>query len=323
VPGPRRDHGELAAIERLRAALAPPPPGETWIGDDAAVVAAPPGAGTGLVLAVDAVVAGVHADLDLVSPADVGWKALATSVSDLAAMGAEPWRAVVSVTGASSAVLDGLYEGLAAAAAEYRCPIVGGDLTAGPVLVVSVAVTGYVPGGAADGPGDQPSEPGPVGRGGARPGDRLYVTGRLGASAAGLAALRRGERSGPLVAAHRRPRARLAEGRAARRAGARAMIDVSDGLALDLWRLCAASGVGADLTAVPVATGATRDEALSGGEDYVLVVAVPPDVDLVTIFSGGGLPPPLPIGLVTDAAAGTLRLDGEDLEPAGYRHDLG
>jgi len=133
-------NGELAAIETIRRGLPPPPAGETWIGDDAAVVAGP--AGSSLLLAADAVVEGVHFDLDLVDAADVGWKALAVNVSDIAAMGGRPLHALVTVVGASAFMIEGLVRGLAEAAAAYDCAIVGGDLSSGPCLVVSVAITG-------------------------------------------------------------------------------------------------------------------------------------------------------------------------------------
>ena len=133
-------NGELAAIETIRRGLPPSPAGETWIGDDAAVVAGP--AGSSLLLAADAVVEGVHFDLDLVDAADVGWKALAVNVSDIAAMGGRPLHALVTVVGASAFMIEGLVRGLAEAAAAYECAIVGGDLSSGPCLVVSVAITG-------------------------------------------------------------------------------------------------------------------------------------------------------------------------------------
>ena len=274
--------GEFAAIARISARLGTAPSGEVWAGDDAAIVAI--GAGT-VVAAADALVAGVHADLALTSLADFGWKALAVNVSDLAAMGCRAARALVTVSGAPVTDLDALYEGLVEAAEAFGCPIVGGDLTGGPTLVVSVSVMG-------DGSG----VPGPVLRSGARPGDRLWVTGPLGGAAAGLRALREG-RDRPLVrAAHARPVPRVAEGMAARRLGATAMIDVSDGFAADLGHLLDASGVGCVLDRVPVAAGASQADALGGGDDYELVWSCPPQVDAVAEFEALGLRPPVPIG---------------------------
>lgn len=298
-------------VSLLAARLPSAPAGEVWIGDDAAVLPAPDGY---LLLTVDTVVEDVHFDPALASPADVGWKALSTSVSDLAAMGGTPLRAVVAATFPDPAVLDAVYDGLLAAAAETGCPVAGGDLSAGPALVISVAATGSVPEG----------EPGPVLRSGASPGDRVWVTGPLGSSAAGLAALRGGRGADPdrsrLVEAHLRPRARLAEGRAARRAGASAMIDLSDGLGIDLARLATASGVAVELGAVPAAEGATEAEARGGGEDYELAFCAPERVDVAGAFTAAGLAPPLEIGRCTEGPPGAVLLKGRPLEAAGYEH---
>ena len=163
-------------METIRRALPESPDGETWIGDDTAVVAAP--VGGSLLLAADVIVEGVHFDFAIVEPADVGWKSLAVNVSDIAAMGGKPLHALVTVVGAGASMIAGLARGLAEASVAYGCAVVGGDLSAGPRLVVSVAITGSAPPGRA------------VLRSGARPGDSLFVTGPLGSSAAGLRALR-------------------------------------------------------------------------------------------------------------------------------------
>ncbi|HWC12173.1 MAG TPA: AIR synthase related protein, partial [Acidimicrobiales bacterium] len=167
---------ELAIIERLRTRLVDPE-GRPWIGDDAAVVPGPSG---DLLLAADAVVAGVHADLALVGLDDLGWKALVVNVSDIAAMGGRPTHALTTVAGPLDDIdVDLLYDGLTAAAEAYDCPVVGGDLSSAPVLVVAVAVVGDA----------GPVPPPPVPRSGARPGDTLFTTGPLGSAAAGLALL--------------------------------------------------------------------------------------------------------------------------------------
>ena len=183
--------GEFEAITRLSSYLPPAPPGEVWVGDDAAVLEIPArrvadyastvaqGPGMRLLLAADAVVAGVHADLALTTVEDLGWKAVSANLSDIAAMGGWPGHAVVTVAGGPDIDLDALYVGIGAAATEYGCPVVGGDLVSADGLVVSVAVTGYVEGPA-------------VLRSGALPGDPLWVTGPLGGSAAGLRFLRSG-----------------------------------------------------------------------------------------------------------------------------------
>ena len=300
---------ELAAVERLTGRLGTGRAGEVWLGDDAAVLS---GEGGPLLLATDLVVEGVHFDRRLSSLADVGWKVLTANVSDAAAMGGRARRAVVAVAGAFGDELEALYDGLCAASEAYGCPVVGGDLSdAGPGggLVVAVTVLGTTDGRPA------------VRRSGGRPGDRVYVTGPLGAAAAGLRRLQAGEADVPahLVAAHRRPVARAAEGVAAATAGARAMLDVSDGLGIDLDRLCRASGVGAELDQVPVAEGATQAEALGGGEDFELLVAVPAEVDLAARFAASGLRPPLELGVLV-AGRGRRLLRGEPLAADGYRH---
>ncbi|MDE3085786.1 MAG: thiamine-phosphate kinase [Acidobacteriota bacterium] len=310
--------GEFATIARLARLVAGrgrgPEEGETWIGDDAAVLRPRE---RWMVLTTDLVVAGVHGDLTVMGVDDLGWRAFVASVSDVAAMGGRPSHAVVSVAAAGGADVEGLYEGIAAAAEEYDCPVVGGDLSGmggtgeGPPLVVSVARTGEV----AD-------DPPPVRRSGARAGDSLFVTGPLGASAAGLRALRAGRGHDPLADAHRRPRARVAEGDAARRAGAGAMVDVSDGLVGDLGRLASASGVGFELARVPVAAGADPDDALGGGEDYELVIATARPDTLVEHFAAVGLRPPLLIGTcVADVDRRTL--EGRPVPAGGWEHTFG
>jgi thiamine-monophosphate kinase len=250
------------------------------VGDDAAVVAPPSGP---LLLAADAIVEGVDFDHPYV-PAEVGYRAVLVNASDIAAMGGRPLHVLVSIIAPAGvdvlALVDGIAEGLLAHGGE----VAGGDLsgTAGP-LVVSVAITGTVDGGAA------------VLRSGARPGDAVFVTAPLGGAAAA------GYRFGDVW-----PVARIAEGEAARRAGATAMIDVSDGFAADLTHLCRASGVGVEVDEVPVAPGATVDQALGGGDDYELIFTLP----------AGVLPPPRAIRV------GTITDDRTRLPPAvaGWQH---
>jgi thiamine-monophosphate kinase len=304
--------GEFAAIAAIQAALpGPANPAELWIGDDAAILGPP--AGDHLLLAADTVVAGVHADLSLTGLDDLGWKALMAAVSDIAAMGGSAGASVVTVAGPAGTDLARLYQGLGEAAAASRCPIVGGDLSNAGELVVTVAVTGSCAGA-------------PVRRSGARPGDSLWVTRPLGESAAGLRryrALRSGAQAAPndaaLLRAHARPVAELAAGQAARGAGARAMIDVSDGLVADLGHIATASGVAIRVDRVPVAAGATRDEALHGGEDFALVFCAPKDAAIDEAFRG--LPAPIQIGVCTGEGPG-ITVQGRSIElgTGGWQH---
>jgi thiamine-monophosphate kinase len=263
-----------------------------------------------LLLTIDTMVEAIHFDLALIGPADAGWRALTAAVSDIGAMGGVPGRCLVSVAAPSGARLEELAEGTAAAAARWRCPVVGGDLTGADRLVVTVAVTGWLEGPA-----------GPVTRAGARPGDRIVVTGPLGGAAAALRRLRAGERlSEEAAAPYRRPLARLAEGAAARASGATAMMDLSDGLGLDLHRLAASSGVGVAVEEVPAAPGATADEAVGGGDDYELVLTTPDPEALFEGYEAAGLRSPIVIGRCTEDPAERRLGRSGTLSPAGYEH---
>ena len=281
--------------------------------DDAAVLELH--GGGPLVVSVDSVVEGVHVDLSVCSPGDVGWKALMGALSDLAAMGATPLGALVAlcVPGGSGGgdVALGVMAGVSEAAAASGCPVVGGDVSEAGELVVTVTVLGTVEAGGG----------GPVSRAGALPGDVVLVTGPCGGSAAGLRELRAGDSGGE---AYRRPVALLAEGEAARVIGAHAMIDVSDGLALDLHRLADASGVGFRLEDVPVAEGATLEEALGGGEDYELVITAGASAadGMKASFAADGLREPVRIGVIVDEPT-TRTLHGQDLGRLGWQHRLG
>lgn len=294
---------------------------ETGIGDDAALLEP---TGDRQLWATDLVVDGVHVDRRFCSWGDIGYKAVMVTVSDLGAMGGRPTHLLVSVAAPAGSHLDDLMEGVAEAATESHCAVVGGDLSGSGTLVVSVAACGVL-----DGPGPA------LLRSGARPGDTLLVTGPLGGSAVGLRKLRGGapgnRESGNRESdrtsgvrpetAYRRPVARIAEGILARQAGARAAIDVSDGFWADLGHLARASGVGAEIDDVPVAPGASEEEALSGGEDYELILSTPDPQRLIAAFAEAGLRPPVVIGRCTDHA-GTLRLRGGEPEAPGWRHNF-
>jgi len=308
--------GEWAAIARLRERFSGgtpgPGPDEVWIGDDAAVVRCP---GAHALFALDLVVEGIHFDLTLGSLADAGWKALAVNVSDIAAMGGRPLQAVCGVVAPAGTNLEALMDGMGEAATAYAVSLVGGDLSAGRQLVISVAITGTT------------DDRRPVLRSGARPGDAVMVTGPLGSSAAGLASLRdrSGDegRTGPLATAYLRPQARVREGAAAAGGGATAMIDVSDGLSRDLDHIARESAVGIRLDDVPVSPGATIEQALGGGEDYELAFTVAPGAiaGLVDRFRQRELRAPLRIGeCVADPTV--RKIGGADLPIVGWEHKL-
>lgn len=267
--------GEFALIERLRRLVpATGPDVVRGIGDDTAVVRL-----SGQVLATcDVQVEGVHFTRDLCTPADIGWRALAVNLSDIAAMGGAPRYALISLLLPPEmpvSTLDGVYAGLAEIASAYDVIVVGGNVsrTSGP-FAIDVALLGETRR--------------VLGRAGARPGDGVWVTGSVGKAAAGLFLLRHPEvhvpHAGDLMAAYRRPVPRIEVGQAlAGMEAVSAMIDTSDGTASDLLHLADASGVGArlDLDRLPLAAGiasaaraAGRDAtawALGGGEDYELL----------------------------------------------------
>jgi thiamine-monophosphate kinase len=243
--------------------------------------------GETLLLTTDAVLEGVHFRRSTATLRDIGAKAIAVNVSDIAAMGGEPRYALLALALPPSlavAEVDELYEGVQDMARQHGVTVVGGDTCAAPGgIVLSVTLVGRVTGA-------------PLLRSGARPGDALLVTGTLGASAAGLAVLERGEGALPpavveaVVRPHRVPTPRVAEGRLIQASGwATAMIDLSDGLVTDLGHIAGESQVGArvDVDALPISE-ATRAAArgldvdplgwaLSGGEDYELLFTAAPD----------------------------------------------
>ncbi len=271
---------EDARVAALSKLFGHAPAWKMAIGDDCAALAWPGGE---LVVSVDAQVEGVHFVRGWLALADVGYRATMAAASDLAAMGAEPVGALSALTlpaGFSDAELEALAAGQAEAARELALPIVGGNLSAGPCLSLTTTVLGRLA-----------SAPALL-RSGARPGDRVAVSGPLGLAAAGLAFLQGGNaaaaEAAPALAAWRRPVARLDAGRAARGL-ATSCIDVSDGLTRDLHRVAEAShvtllldGALAEASLAPdlvhAARALGRDPlglALGGGEDYAIAATFP------------------------------------------------
>lgn len=314
-----RDLGEFGLIERLRRALGGPADERlvVGIGDDAAAWRA---GGGYAVATTDTMVAGVHFLPGEAAWRDVGWKALAVNVSDMAAMGAAPSFALVTLCvppDTAVEAMDELYAGLRECADAYGVTVAGGDVVSSPVFAITVALSGDA---AARGDGT----PALLRRDGARAGDAVAVTGPLGGSAGGLRVLTEGvgrsSAAERLVSRHMRPRPRVDAGRAAVSAGAKCAIDVSDGLVQDLGHVCEASGLGADLwlSRVPLDDALVEvypDDApvlaATGGEDYELVVAAPQDVlRRAEVMLGASLP----VVGVMRAGGGVRVLDADGRE---------
>ena len=318
--------GEHALIARILARIASPP----WVvvgpGDDAAVIAPEPR--TLDVLTTDALVEGVHFDRRFSPPDAIGHKALAVNLSDLAAMGAAPRAALLSLALPGSlpaADAEAIVDGLLALAARFQVALVGGNVTQSPApVVVDVTALGAV----------APRRV--LTRAGARPGDEVYVTGTLGAGLAGLQAFREGLELPAAQARYIRPEPRVRAGMLlGRNRAATACMDLSDGLADGLRQIAAASGVGMtiDAAALPVDPDLARwcgqhraDPAIAaaaGGDDYELVFTSRPAqrgrLRAVRRLTGGL--PITRIGVVTRARGVVLRTPEGDRElPAGFEH---
>jgi len=309
--------GELATLARILPRLPRGADTQLGPGDDAAVVAAPDGR---FVVTTDLMVHGPDFRRAWSTPHDLGWKAAASNLSDVAAMGARPTALVVALAVPGDTPvgdLEGLADGLrdACAAMAPGCGVVGGDLSVSAVFTVAVTAFGDLRGRD------------PVRRDGARPGDVVAVSGALGRAARGLDLLFRlavdhdGVPDAALALELRdrdadvgwqlAPTPPIGDGPAAALAGATAMLDLSDGLALDATRLARASGVVVDLDAASL--GGDPHAALAGGEDHSLLATFPPHAELPGGFR--------PLGTVRDLGEGAPRvsLDGRDLgEPGGW-----
>ncbi|MBI2689170.1 MAG: thiamine-phosphate kinase [Acidobacteria bacterium] len=259
------------------------------IGDDCAIFRQR-GAASDLIFTTDMMHEGVHFTWDA-DPRDVGHKALTRSLSDCAAMGARPLFCLLALAfpGESTQWVNGFYNGFTALARKHKVILAGGDLANTANISCDVMVCGEVPRGQA------------LLRSKARPGDAICVSGPLGRAALAL-----DTRSRYL------PNAKLAFGELLRRMGVKCAMDLSDGLSLDLARLCIASNCAADLDDVPIAKGATLQHALHGGEDYELLFTLPPKI---AAPKGARV-----IGRIVKGPSGRVNFHGQPLPPQGWDH---
>ena len=322
-----RDIGEFDLIDTLAAALADSNRRGIQslnkrgfntlrsIGDDAAAWRSPSGV---RVFTADTMVEGVHFDLRHISWHDLGWKALATNISDVAAMGCAPSYATITLGLRGDIPVDGLvelYKGMMELTESCGGAVVGGDIVKSPVFFISVALEGIT---ASDTPDAL------LLRDGARQGDRIAVTGTLGSSAAGLKLMMEGADSSGLASyaflrdSHSRPMPRVSEGETLARLGVRCAMDISDGLVDDLGKLCRASGVGARIHASKIPAddrlkatfpASWLSLALGGGEDYELLFTAPADI---TESAASALATPVTvIGEIVAVEQGVAVLDEE------------
>jgi thiamine-monophosphate kinase len=299
------DEGTITEKLRKSAAIPPGSPVVLGIGDDCAIYR-PRGSADDLLFTCDQLIEGTHFLRATHKPADLGRKALARSLSDIAAMGGEPRFCLVALclppwaTGEAKWT-DRFFDGLLKLAGASGAVLAGGDLSHGEAFACDVTVCGAVPRGTA------------LRRDGARDGHEVYVSGLHGGAALGLETGK-----GKAFRRYIRPEPRLALGQFLReKLRATSAMDLSDGLSLDLRRLCLASGVAAEITAPPGFPGASRAQTLHGGEDYELLFTVRPGTRVPGQFGGVRL---TRIGAVVKGVAGALRLDGVPLEPLGYDH---
>jgi thiamine-monophosphate kinase len=313
--------GPGAEFDRIRELVRALGQRARGVGDDCALL--PDVTGT-LAVSIDVSVERVHFRLDWITAAEAGWRSAATALSDLAAEGAEPLGLLSAITVPDSgedADLTALASGIGEAAAAVGAPVLGGDLSRGPAWSVTVTVIGRAER--------------PVTRAGARPGDAAWVTGALGGSRAAVESWRRGETPTPEARrAYAHPVPRIAAGRWLAGHGARAMLDVSDGLAADAGHLAAASDVRIRLSleTVPVAAAAIAEArrmgvpvqqfAAEGGDDYELLVALPPEfggADARSFESATGIALTR-VGAVERGSGVRAELLSRGLELRGYDH---
>jgi thiamine-monophosphate kinase len=281
------------------------------IGDDAAVLAVP--RGDVLVASVDSAVEGRHFRRAWLSPREIGYRAVAAALSDLAAMAARPLGVLVAFTLPASwrGDLLELADGIGDAVDVGHARIHGGNLSDGDQLTITTTALG--------------TAFAPLRRDGARPGHRVYVTGHLGGPGAAVQRLKAGQPAGPFHDRFANPVPRLDEGRWLAERGASAAIDISDGLIGDARHLAAASGVEIEIDAarVPRVGDVGADDALRSGEEYELLVTAPRPFDTEAFETRFGIPL-VEIGIVAPGARGTVRVRGARVAPLeGYDHFSG
>lgn len=296
---------EAEILARLQRRLSVPRHSQIikGIGDDCAIYRAR-GSSEDLLLTTDLLIEGIHFLRTTHRPADIGHKALARGLSDIAAMGGTPSFCLLSLALPESIPprwIDNFYSGLLKLAEAHGVVLAGGDLSRAPQISCDIVCAGTVP-------RDQAML-----RSGAHPGDPIYVSGALGGSALGLDTQRGGARL-----RHLRPEPRVALGEYLRKTlHASAAMDLSDGLSIDLRRLCLASRVKAEIQAPPRYPGASLEQALHGGEDYELLFAAPQRTPVPAEFAGVPL---TRIGILRKGRPGAVALDGQPLPPLGYDH---
>jgi len=305
---------EKTITGRLRGLVKIPPssPVIAGIGDDCAIYR-PRGSADDLLFTTDLFIEGIHFLRETHKAADVARNALVRSLSDIAAMGGTPRFCLASVclpVWASERWTNDFFDSLTASAAGHQTILAGGDLARGTTFTCDVTVCGSVPRGTA------------LFRSGARPGHEIYVSGALGGSALGLAKAKagddKGSRKGKAWKRHLNPEPRLALGQFLReKLRATAAIDISDGLSLDLQRVCLASGVAGDIVTPPRFAGASVEQALHGGEEYELLFLVRGGTRVPAQFEGLQL---TRIGVATSGPPGEVRLEGKLLEILGFDH---
>jgi thiamine-monophosphate kinase len=306
-----RDEREITDRLRKLAVVPANSPVIKGIGDDCAIYR-PRGSADDLLFTTDMFIEGVHFLRETHKPEVAGRKALVRSLSDIAAMSGTPRFCLISLCvpqWATTKWVDKFFDGILKMAAASGAIVAGGDLSHGESLFCDVMVCGAVPRGQA------------LRRDTARPGDEIYVSGLLGGSSLGLdSSVGLEKMSGKARTRHLHPDPRLALGCFLReRLRATSAIDISDGLSLDLHRICLASGVDAAIIAPPCFPGATLDQALHGGEEYELIFTVPAGATVPDGFEGVRL---TRIGEITRAfgSGGTILLNSKPLESLGYDH---